>query len=91
MLEECLASRVRSEQRSWEKATEGSHCQNQPTLPLHHAWRNQLSDPQRTKAVDSDDILHLFRVSKNEWDWDGVAKSDVVDKNGNVHSLDDFL
>lgn len=69
LLEEGLGSGVGGKERSWEKAAEGTHGEDETALLCLHLWCDNASDLEGTHAVDSDDVAHLLLGGESEWDW----------------------
>ena len=70
LLQECLAARVRCQQRRRQPPAETAHRENQPAFPLHHARGHNLRDSKRRGTVDRNDIPDLVfrRLHKRHWD-----------------------
>ena len=91
VLQESLAAGVGGQKRSGQEAGERAHRENQSALTLHHTGDDELSNAQSTEAVDCDDVLHFFFGGQSERHRDAVAKSNIVDQDRNIHSLNQRL
>lgn len=84
VLEEGFAAAVGSEERRWEHAAKGCHCEDETSFPLCHARCYQLCDAKCTSNIDRDNVLHFLRCGLKERDWDGVTESDIIDQDRDI-------
>lgn len=90
LLQEGLAAGVGGQERGREEATERCHGENQTALALLHAGGNELRDPERSHAVDYNDVVHLLFGSLVERHGNVVAETDVVHQDGDVEPVDEL-
>ena len=79
VLQERFAAAVGGQERGRNKAAEGSHGEDQPTLPRDHARDDELRNAQRRKTIDVDYFFHFFGCGQGEGYWDVVGGAHVVD------------
>ena len=79
MLQERFAPAICRQQRRGYQAAKRAHCQNQPALPLHHAFDHGLRHFQRSTAIDLNDPIHLLARCLHEWNRHIVAQTDIID------------
>lgn len=91
VLQECLGSRVCSEERRGEKSTERAHGQDETTLALCHSGCDEAGHLERAEAVDGYDVAHLLVRREKERDGVCVALSNVVDENSDVEVVNEGL
>lgn len=91
LLEEGFAARIRGQEGSWEETTEGSHGEDETALARDHAGCEQLSDTERSHAVDHNDIVHLLLGCLGEGHRNAVAQTNVVDENADIQAICELL
>jgi len=91
MLQECLAARIRRQQRRRQPAAKTAHRENQPAFALHHARCHNLRDPECRGTINRNNVPNLLLRRLYKRDGDSMALSHIIYQNPHIEAIDKCL